>query len=115
MTMRHRRYRDPAGGDGHLATTSFARFWTTRRVIRAPPIGATVDVPIQRSDMTRHRPLTFLASAAAIPLVALAVAACGGGGSAATAATPKTSTGASATVGVSKSSLGSILVNSRGP
>jgi predicted lipoprotein with Yx(FWY)xxD motif len=64
--------------------------------------------------MTRRRPLTFLASAALIPLVALAVAACGGGGSAATAATPKTSTGASATVGVAKSSLGSILVNSSG-
>jgi predicted lipoprotein with Yx(FWY)xxD motif len=49
----------------------------------------------------------------AIPLVALTVAACGGGGSAATAATPKTS-GASAIVDVSKSSLGSILVNSTG-
>jgi predicted lipoprotein with Yx(FWY)xxD motif len=63
--------------------------------------------------MTRSKPLTFLASAAVIPLVALAVAACGGGG-AATAATPKTSSGASATVGVSNSSLGSILVNSAG-
>jgi predicted lipoprotein with Yx(FWY)xxD motif len=64
--------------------------------------------------MTHSRPITFLASAAVIPLVALTVAACGGGGSAATAATPKTSSGASATVGVSKSSLGSILVNSNG-
>jgi predicted lipoprotein with Yx(FWY)xxD motif len=63
--------------------------------------------------MTRSRPITYLASAAVIPLVALAVAACGGGG-AATAATPKTSSGASATVGVTKSSLGSILVNSTG-
>ena len=35
--------------------------------------------------MTRSRPITFLASAAVIPLVALAVAACGGGG----AATPR--------------------------
>jgi predicted lipoprotein with Yx(FWY)xxD motif len=61
--------------------------------------------------MTR-RPITFLASAALIPLVALAVAACGGGG--ATAATPTTSSGASATVGVANSSLGSILVNSAG-
>jgi predicted lipoprotein with Yx(FWY)xxD motif len=60
------------------------------------------------------RPITFLAGAMAIPLVALTVAACGGGGSAATAATPKTSSGASAIVGVSKSSLGSILVNSNG-
>jgi len=63
--------------------------------------------------MTRSRPITFLASAAVIPLVALAVAACGGGG-AATASPPKTSTGASATIGVASSSLGSILVNSTG-
>jgi predicted lipoprotein with Yx(FWY)xxD motif len=64
--------------------------------------------------MTRSRPITFLAGVAAIPLVALSVAACGGGGSAATAATPETSSGAAATVGVSQSSLGSILVNSSG-
>jgi predicted lipoprotein with Yx(FWY)xxD motif len=63
--------------------------------------------------VTRSRPITFLASAALIPLVALAVAACGGGG-AATASPPKTSTGASATLGVASSSLGSILVNSTG-
>lgn len=65
--------------------------------------------------MTR-RPITFLASAAVIPLVALTVAACGGGGSAATAANApaKTSTGASTTVSVANSSLGSILVNSKG-
>jgi predicted lipoprotein with Yx(FWY)xxD motif len=63
--------------------------------------------------MTRSRPITFLASAAVIPLVALSIAACGGGG-AATAATPKTSTGSSATVGVANSSLGSILVNTTG-
>jgi predicted lipoprotein with Yx(FWY)xxD motif len=62
--------------------------------------------------MTRTRPITSLASAALIALVALTVAACGGG--AATAAPPKTSTGAAATVGVSNSSLGSILVNSSG-
>jgi hypothetical protein len=37
--------------------------------------------------MTRGRPITFLASAAVIPLTALAVAACGGSGGA-TAATP---------------------------
>jgi predicted lipoprotein with Yx(FWY)xxD motif len=64
--------------------------------------------------MTRSKPITFLANAAVIPLTALAVAACGGGGGAATAATPKTSSGASATVGVTNSSLGSILVNSAG-
>ena len=64
--------------------------------------------------MTRSKPITFLASAAVIPLTALAVAAFGGGGGAATAATPKTSSGASATVGVANSSLGSILVDSTG-
>jgi predicted lipoprotein with Yx(FWY)xxD motif len=64
--------------------------------------------------MTRTRPITFLASAAAIPLTALAVAACGGSGGAATAAAPKTSSGASATIGVANTSLGSILVNSAG-
>src|SRR6476646_5399668 len=64
--------------------------------------------------MTRSRPITFLAGAAVIPLVALAVAACGGGGSAATAATPTTSSGAEATVGVAKSSLGSVLLNANG-
>ncbi len=65
--------------------------------------------------MPRTRPITtFLAGAAVIPLVALSVAGCGGGGSAATAATPNTSSGASATVDVSKSSLGSILVDSTG-
>ncbi len=64
--------------------------------------------------MTRSRPITFLAGAAAIPLIAVTVSACGGVGSAATAATPKTSTSASTTVGVSKSTLGSILVDSSG-
>jgi predicted lipoprotein with Yx(FWY)xxD motif len=63
--------------------------------------------------MTRSRTITFLASAMVIPIAALAVAACGGSG-AATAATPKTSSGASAAVGVANSSLGSILVNSTG-
>ena len=64
--------------------------------------------------MTRSRPITFLAGAAVIPIAALALAACGGGGNAATAATPKTSSGASATVGVANSGLGSILVDSTG-
>ena len=66
------------------------------------------------SRRTTSRLITFLAGAAVIPLVALTVAACGGGGSAATAATPKVSSGASAAVGVSKTSLGSILVDSNG-
>jgi predicted lipoprotein with Yx(FWY)xxD motif len=64
--------------------------------------------------MTRHRPITFLASAAVIPLIALTVAACGGGGAATAASPPKTSSGTSATVGVANSSLGSVLVNSSG-
>jgi predicted lipoprotein with Yx(FWY)xxD motif len=64
--------------------------------------------------MTRSRPITLLASAAAVPLVALAVAACGGGGAATAASPPKTSSGASATVGVANTSLGSTLVNSNG-
>ena len=63
--------------------------------------------------MTRSRPFTFLAGAAVIPLVALALAACGGGG-AATAAAPKTSSGTAATLGVANSSLGSMLVDSAG-
>jgi predicted lipoprotein with Yx(FWY)xxD motif len=66
--------------------------------------------------MTRSRPITFLASAAVIPLVALSVAACGGGGGAATAAPSKTTTTPTqtATARVAKSSLGSILVDSEG-
>ena len=64
--------------------------------------------------MTRSKPITFLASAAVIPIAAVAIAACGGGGNAATAATPKTSSGTSATVGVANSGLGSILVYSTG-
>jgi predicted lipoprotein with Yx(FWY)xxD motif len=70
--------------------------------------------------MRRSRPTASLASAALIPLLALAVAACGG--AAATASRPaststptaKTSSAASATVGVANSGLGSILVDSRG-
>ena len=64
--------------------------------------------------MTRRRPITFLASAAVIPLAALAVAACGGGGAATAATTPKSSSDSSATVNVANTSLGSVLVNSAG-
>ena len=65
--------------------------------------------------MTRSRPLTFLATAAVIPLVALAVAGCGGGsGANAAAVTPKTTSGASATVGVATTDLGKVLVDSKG-
>jgi predicted lipoprotein with Yx(FWY)xxD motif len=63
--------------------------------------------------MTRSRPITFLVSAAVIPLVALTVAACGGGGAATAAPLPKTN-GHVPTVGVGKTSLGTILIDSQG-
>src|SRR5215217_3562102 len=53
--------------------------------------------------VTRNRSLTFLAGAAVIALVALAVAGCGGG-----------ATGGSATIGVATTGLGSTLVDSTG-
>ena len=68
--------------------------------------------------MTRTNPITFLAGAAVVPLVALAVAGCGGsddGGEATAAVTPpKTSSGQSATIGVAKADLGKFLVDSQG-
>jgi predicted lipoprotein with Yx(FWY)xxD motif len=66
--------------------------------------------------MRRRRPITFLATAAVIPLTALAVAACGGSGGAATASpAPAPSTSQqTATLRVANSRLGSILVNSNG-
>ena len=67
--------------------------------------------------MISRTPLTLLASAAVIPLTALALASCGGGNdNNATAATPppKTSSGAAATLGVESTSLGKILDNSQG-
>ena len=66
--------------------------------------------------MTRSRPITFLATAAVVPLVALAVTGCGGSDNDndATAAPPKTAGGGSATVGLANSGLGKILVDSQG-
>jgi predicted lipoprotein with Yx(FWY)xxD motif len=64
--------------------------------------------------MRRRRPITFLATAAVIPLTALAVAACGGSGGAATASPAPSTTQQTATVRVADSSLGSILVGSNG-
>jgi predicted lipoprotein with Yx(FWY)xxD motif len=78
--------------------------------------------------MIRSRPITFLASAAVIPLAALTLAACGGGGAATAAPAPapvpsKTTTAPSkaataptntATVRVANSRLGRILVDSTG-
>jgi predicted lipoprotein with Yx(FWY)xxD motif len=69
--------------------------------------------------MTRSRPFTFVASAAVVPLVALAVAACGGG-AAATASPPSaaskitTAPTKTATVRVANGRLGRILVDSTG-
>ena len=61
-------------------------------------------------------PLTLLASAAVIPLTALALASCGGGGNDATAASPppKTASGKPATLGVESTSLGTILDDGQG-
>jgi len=66
--------------------------------------------------MTRSKPITWLATAAVIPLTALAVAGCGGGGkdSSASSTPPKTASGQSVALGVENSSLGKILANSRG-
>jgi predicted lipoprotein with Yx(FWY)xxD motif len=65
--------------------------------------------------MTRT-PLTLLASAAVIPLTALAIAGCGGGDDAATASSPppKTASGKPATLGVESTSLGKILDDGQG-
>jgi predicted lipoprotein with Yx(FWY)xxD motif len=62
--------------------------------------------------MTRNNPITFLASLAALPLVALALAACGS--ASASPAPPTTASGNPATVGVANTSIGKILVNSQG-
>src|SRR3954451_11917074 len=70
--------------------------------------------------MIRSKPIRFLAGAAALPVVALAVAGCGGGrrnnsSASAPTAPPKTASGQSATVGTaSGGSLGTILVDSQG-
>ena len=62
--------------------------------------------------MTRSRSISFLTSFAAIPIVALALAACGGGNS--SASPPTTANGGPATIGVTNTGLGDILVNSKG-
>jgi predicted lipoprotein with Yx(FWY)xxD motif len=68
--------------------------------------------------MTRSKPIRFLAGAAALPLVALAVAGCGGGSNddnASATAPAATPSGGSATVDTaSAGSLGTILVDSQG-
>jgi predicted lipoprotein with Yx(FWY)xxD motif len=59
---------------------------------------------------------TFLAGGAIVALAGLALAACGssGGTSTATPQPPKTSTGTPATVGVTSTTLGNILVDAQG-
>jgi predicted lipoprotein with Yx(FWY)xxD motif len=63
--------------------------------------------------MTR-RSIIFLASMAALPFAALALAACGGGDNSTSPAPPKTMSGAPATIGVASGDLGTILVDSQG-
>jgi len=66
--------------------------------------------------MNRSRPIAFLVSAAVLLPAALSVVACGGGsGAASTSSTAaKTASGRPATLGVSDSDLGKILVDSQG-
>ena len=65
--------------------------------------------------MSRNKPITWLATAAVIPLTALAVAGCGGSNnSTASSNPPKTASGGSATVGVENGNLGKILFDSKG-
>ena len=76
----------------------------------------TSGLPDARIEMTRSRTSSFLAGMAAVPLVALAVAGCGGddSGDASAATPPETPSGKTATVGVTNTNLGDVLVNSRG-
>jgi predicted lipoprotein with Yx(FWY)xxD motif len=67
--------------------------------------------------MTRSKPITFLATAAVIPLTALAVAGCGGGNNATGASSPpkqKPTHTRPASVKVANSRLGKILVDATG-
>ena len=61
-----------------------------------------------------HKHFRLLAGLAALPLAALALAACGGSGSNASSSPPKTAAGGAATVGISNTGLGKVLVNSKG-
>jgi predicted lipoprotein with Yx(FWY)xxD motif len=64
--------------------------------------------------MMSRTPLTLLASAAVIPLTALALASCGSNSTPAASSPPKTASGESATVGVESTSLGKILDDGQG-
>ena len=63
--------------------------------------------------MIPNRSRSLLASVAALPLVALAVAGCGGGGTG-SVSPPTTKDGRAATIGAVNEGLGKILVNSQG-
>jgi predicted lipoprotein with Yx(FWY)xxD motif len=64
--------------------------------------------------MSRSTSTRFLGGGALAALVALAAGCGGGGATAATSAPPKTASGQAATVGVAKTGLGQVLVNSQG-
>jgi predicted lipoprotein with Yx(FWY)xxD motif len=64
--------------------------------------------------MSRRTSTSFLAAGALAAVAALAAGCGGGGAAAATSAPPKTSSGQAATVGVAKTGLGQVLVNSQG-
>jgi len=64
--------------------------------------------------MTRIRAFGFLAAAAVVPLVALAVAGCGSNDDNASTATVKTASGSSGTIRVADTGLGKVLVDSQG-
>jgi predicted lipoprotein with Yx(FWY)xxD motif len=65
--------------------------------------------------MTRTRPITFLACAAAVALSVLATGGCGGGGYGASAETTPAASGQHATIGAAnEGELGTILVDSKG-
>ena len=63
--------------------------------------------------MRQSRPITFLATAAAIPLSALSLGACGGGSATAAAPLPNNN-GQVATVGTGQTGLGTILIDRQG-
>jgi predicted lipoprotein with Yx(FWY)xxD motif len=68
--------------------------------------------------MNRRKPITLLTAALVVPLAALTVTACGSGNSNndATASTtpPKAPDGRAATIGMTKTSLGNVLVDTQG-
>jgi predicted lipoprotein with Yx(FWY)xxD motif len=81
----------------------------------APDHGRGTSLSTEGVTTTRRTSIASLATLAALPLLAVALAGCGGGGSNASASpTPKSQSGRAATVGVANSGSGKILVNSRG-